>query len=61
MVLNYIYKNFISFFVSTEVELVEQDNAEQIKDVIENEPLNIITETLTPNAMAPLPKNKIIV
>ena len=60
MVLNYIYKNFISFFVSTEVELVEQDNAEQIKDVIENEPLNIITETLTPNAMAPLPKNKII-
>ena len=61
MVFNYIYKNFISFFVSTEVELVEQDNAEQIKDVIENEPLNIITETLTPNAMAPLPKNKIIV
>ena len=61
MVLNYINKNFISFFVSTEVELVEQDNAEQIKDVIENEPLNIITETLTPNAMAPLPKNKIIV
>ena len=61
MVLNYIYKNFISFFVSTEVELVEQDKSEQIKDVIENEPLNIITETLTPNAMAPLPKNKIIV
>mgnify|MGYP000963175839 CR=1 FL=1 len=44
MVLNYIYKNFISFFVSTEVELVEQDNAEQIKDVIENIGYEIVNQ-----------------
>ena len=60
MVLNYIYKNFISFFGSVEEETVSEDN-QTTKNVIENEPLNIITETLTPNAMAPLPKNKIIV
>jgi hypothetical protein len=60
MVFNYIYRNLISLFGSVEEENVSEDN-ETTKNVIENEPLNVISESLTPNSMAPLPKNKIIV
>tara|TARA_B100001093_G_scaffold511119_1_gene578341 strand:- start:546 stop:731 length:186 start_codon:yes stop_codon:yes gene_type:complete len=61
MVFNYIYKNLISFFGSTEEKEEDSNSEQKTNGVIENEPINIISETLTPNAMAPLPKNKIIV
>ena len=58
MVFNYIYRNLISLFGSVEEENVSEDN-ETTKNVIENEPLNVISESLThTNGTI---KNKIIV
>ena len=61
MVFNYIYRNLISLFGSVEEEETVSEDNKTTKNVIENEPLNVISESLTPNSMAPLPKNKIIV
>jgi hypothetical protein len=61
MVFNYIYRNLISLLGSVEEEENVSEDNETTKNVIENEPLNVISESLTPNSMAPLPKNKIIV